>query len=40
MSGVHSLLLEAFDGAMVSLEWVITIDVTYDPPVANAMLVD
>jgi hypothetical protein len=28
---VHTLKLEAFDGAMVSQEWDITLDVTYDP---------
>jgi hypothetical protein len=38
MSGVHSLLLEAFDGAMVSIEWVITIKVTYDPPVGDTLV--
>ena len=37
---MHTLTVEAFDGAMVSQEWVITIDVTYDPPVAGDTLVD
>jgi hypothetical protein len=37
---LHYLKLEAYDGAMVSTEWVITIDVTYDPPVLSDKLVD
>ena len=39
-SGVYTLTLEAFDGAYVSQEWVITITVTYDPPVAGKTLVN
>ena len=35
---MYTLTLEAFDGAMVSLEWVITIDVTYDPPVGDTLV--
>jgi hypothetical protein len=38
-SGVYTLELEAFDGAM-STSWVITVTVTYDPPVVKQGLQD
>ena len=38
-SGVYVLELEAFDGAM-STNWVITVTVTYDPPVVKQGLQD
>lgn len=37
---MYTLTLEAFDGAYVSQGWVITITVTYDPPVPGKTLFD
>jgi hypothetical protein len=38
--GVHTLKLEAFDGAMVSQELTITINVIHDPPLLSKPLVN
>jgi len=32
--------LEAFDGKLASNTWIITIDLTYDPPILSDVLVD
>ena len=40
MLGEHTLKLEAFDGAMVSQELTITINVIYDPPKLSKPLVN